>query len=227
MTLLRMLAFAPREGEGGGRGTTAQQAGGKQPAQSQANAAPGRRSGAANAVDDTRREAARPTPLEPAASVASGPLDWSRLLDQLKIGGMARMLAQHSAPSSWDGQALQLQVPDMHRHLLEKPYRDKLQAALEEHFKRRLRVEFALGQPNGQTPAEVENRARQIRQAAAVQAIDRDPFVRELVESFDARVIDESIRPLGSDEARLVDESIRPPGKTTMGGRQEAGGERS
>ncbi len=235
MTLLRMLAFAPREGEGGGHGTKAQQPGGKQPAQSQTSAAPVRRAVAANAVNDARGEAAQSTQaalLASAASVASGPLDWAGLLDQLKIGGMARMLAQHSAPGGWDGQALHLHVPEMHRHLLEKPYRDKLQAALEEHFKRRLRVEFTLGQPNGQTPAEVEDRARQMRQAAAVQAIDRDPFVRELVESFDARVIDESIRPLGSDEARAVEEPIRPLGQAplgqaTMGSRQEASGERS
>ena len=32
---------------------------------------------------------------------------------------------------------------DHYRHLLEKPYRDKLQLALEEHFGRRLRVEYA------------------------------------------------------------------------------------
>ena len=95
---------------------------------------------------------------------------------------------------------MHLQVPEMHRHLLEKPYRDKLQAALEEHFKRRVRVEFSLGQPTGQTPAELEDRARQVRQEAAVQAIDKDPFVRELVENFDARVVDESIRPLGPDD---------------------------
>ena len=125
---------------------------------------------------------------------------------------MARMLAQHSALSAWDGQVMHLQVPEMHRHLLEKPYRDKLQAALEEHFKRRLRVEFSLGQPTGQTPAELEDRARQVRQEAAVQAIDKDPFVRELVENFDARVVDESIRPLGSGAARTGDESIRPLG---------------
>jgi DNA polymerase-3 subunit gamma/tau len=35
-----------------------------------------------------------------------------------------------------------------------------------------------------------------VRQEAAVQAIDRDPFVRELVENFDARIVDESIRPV-------------------------------
>jgi DNA polymerase-3 subunit gamma/tau len=109
---------------------------------------------------------------------------------------MARMLAQHSDLTRWDGDRVELCVPEMHRHLLDKPYRDKLQGALEEHFGRRLRVEFTLGQPAGLTPAELDDRERQVKQREAVQAIDSDPFVRELVENFDARVVDESVRPI-------------------------------
>ncbi len=55
-----------------------------------------------------------------------------------------------------------------------------------------------------------------------MQAIDKDPFVRELVENFDAHVVDESIRPLDTGEARMMDESMRPLGQ----GRQ-TGGKRS
>ena len=30
----------------------------------------------------------------------------------------------------------------------------------------------------------------------AIEAIEKDPFVRELVENFDAKVIDSSIKPI-------------------------------
>ena len=53
--------------------------------------------------------------------------------------------------------------------------------------------------------------SRRARQAA-VQSIDRDPFVRELVENFDARVVDESIRPLDRRCDAPVDESIQGGG---------------
>ncbi|MEO8630746.1 MAG: DNA polymerase III subunit gamma/tau [Betaproteobacteria bacterium] len=122
--------------------------------------------------------------------------NWHVLVPALKVGGMARMLAQHSELTSQAGERLFLMVPEAHRHLLEKPYRDKLQAALEEHFGRRLRLEFTLGQATGNTPAERDDQERQARQRIAIEAIDRDPFVRELVENFDARVIDESVRPI-------------------------------
>jgi DNA polymerase-3 subunit gamma/tau len=175
-----------------------------------------------SAADIGHSEGTQFIPAESAPSPASsGSVDWLQLLAELKVGGMARMLAQHSALAAWDGQVMQLQVPEMHRHLLEKPYRDKLQTALQDHFQRRMRVEFTLVQPTGQTPAELEDRAQQVRQEAAVQAIDRDPFVRELVENFDARVIDESIRPLDPPGARAVDQSMRGDGSLPIheGGR--------
>ena len=111
------------------------------------------------------------------------------------------MLAQHTELLARDADGMTLQVPEAHRHLLEKPYRDKLQSALEEHFGRRIKLEFALGEASGNTPAERADQERQARQKVAIEAIDRDPFVRELVENFDARVIDESIRPLDGEAA--------------------------
>jgi DNA polymerase-3 subunit gamma/tau len=125
--------------------------------------------------------------------------DWLALIGTLKLGGMARMLAQHAELVALGAASVELRVPEAHRHLLEKPYRDKLQSALEEHFGRKLRVEFKLGDSTGGTPAELADRERQSRQQQAIESIDRDPFVRELVEGFDARVVDESIRPLGPE----------------------------
>ena len=114
---------------------------------------------------------------------------------------MARMLAQHSELMGHDADRMELRVPEAHRHLLEKPYRDKLQGAVVEHFGRRVRLDFTLGEATGNTPAERADQERQLRQRGAIEAIDRDPFVRELVENFDARVIDESIRPLDGESA--------------------------
>src|SRR5262245_36682775 len=191
MPLLRMLAFAP---EGAPRTNQAIEANAA-PA-----SAPGGRTGAASGA--------------PLRSVAVCPADdlllrngpqpaaWRQLVASLKLGGMACMLAEHSELAGWDGERLQLVVPEAHRHLLERPYKDRLQAALETHYQRKLRLEFTLGAMNGNTPAEQQDQERQARQQRAIEAIEGDPFVRELVESFDARVADDSIRPLESGESR-------------------------
>jgi DNA polymerase-3 subunit gamma/tau len=65
-----------------------------------------------------------------------------------------------------------------------------------------------LGTSSGNTPAERKDQERQARQQKAIEAIEGDPFVRDLVENFDGRVADESIRPLErGDESRAVPES--------------------
>jgi DNA polymerase III subunit gamma/tau len=114
-------------------------------------------------------------PPSPHAAAAQPPVvgnvDWHELVGQLKLGGMARMLAQHCEIAGHDANRMELRVHEAHRHLLEKPYRDKLQSAVEEHFGRRVRLEFTLGEATGNTPAERADQERQTRQRGAIEAI--------------------------------------------------------
>ena len=48
----------------------------------------------------------------------------------------------------------------------------------------------------GKTPAQIESQERQAKLAKAIESIDADPFVRDLVENFDARIKDTSIKPV-------------------------------
>ena len=121
--------------------------------------------------------------------------DWSGLVAQLKLGGMAKMLAQHCELANYTGDSLELRIPDLHKHLLEKSYQEKLRLALSDYFGIRIAVTFAIG-GNGNSPAEKELRDKKQRQMHAIEAIEKDSFVRELVENFDAKVIDSSIKPV-------------------------------
>jgi DNA polymerase III subunit gamma/tau len=183
MALLRMLAFAPLQDDGA---VPAPPGPARTPARAAATQAPPASAAGAAAV----------APAAVAPALAMTEQEWPVLVASLKLGGMARMLAQHCELLSMTEGKVELRIPEMHRHLLEKPYRDKLKGALEEHLGRRLVVEIGLGEAGGMSPAALEDRERQARQRQAVEAIDRDPFVRELVENFDARVADESIRPV-------------------------------
>ena len=122
--------------------------------------------------------------------------DWLVLVAQLKLGGMAKMLAQHCELAGYDSDGLELRVPEPHKHLLEKLYQEKLKLALNDYFGERITVTFTIGSSSGNTLAEKEHREKQDRQMRAIEAIEKDPFVRELVENFDAKVIDSSIKPI-------------------------------
>ncbi|MGH8758530.1 MAG: DNA polymerase III subunit gamma/tau [Burkholderiales bacterium] len=178
MTLLRMLAFLPVEP---GKSASAATPGAGRPASKPAAAA-----GPAAALEATAKGA---------VSAEQELADWRTLVGRIKVGGMARMLADNCEFRSLDGDRLELAVPEAHKHLLEKVYTDKLQAALADYFGRKLRLRISTG-GTGNTPAEIENQERQAKLAKAIESIDTDPFVSDLVENFDARVKDSSIKPI-------------------------------
>ncbi len=150
------------------------------------------------------REEKRPTETPATAAQINKPPEksppftgnWHSLVNQLKLGGMAKMLAQHCELKSFDNGLLELCVPQAHRHLMEKPYQDKLRAAMTEHFAEPVRLRITEGSVTGDTTVQIENREKQEKQSLAVAAIEQDPFVRKLVENFDAKVIESSIKPL-------------------------------
>ncbi len=121
--------------------------------------------------------------------------DWRSLVNEIKLGGMARMLADHCELRKFESNILELSVPEPHRHLLEPAYSEKLQSALRTRFGKRLRVKIEVG-GNGNTPAAQEDREKKEKLDHAIEAIDTDPFVRDLVENLDAKIIDDSIKPV-------------------------------
>ena len=124
--------------------------------------------------------------------------NWLQLVADLKLAGMAGMLASHCELVAFSGSRIELLVPAEHKHLADKVYIEKLRNALGSHLKTRIDLRVTLGVSNGNTLAEVNDREQKLKQAEAVEAIEGDVFVRELVENLDARLIESSIRPINS-----------------------------
>jgi DNA polymerase-3 subunit gamma/tau len=139
------------------------------------------------------REAPREAPQSP---VASGDIDWHMLVGQLQLGGMARELVQHCELRGLSGDAIVLRLAPVHRHLQMKPAQDKVQQALSEHFGRPVVLKIELANVESDTPAAAAQRGRQERQERAIAAIEQDPFVRDVIETFDASLLETSIKPI-------------------------------
>jgi DNA polymerase-3 subunit gamma/tau len=137
-----------------------------------------------------------PSPEQTSREPAAFDGNWLGLVARLKLGGMAGMLAQHCELKSYDGNRIELVVPEEHRHLGEKQFVDKLKQALRNTLGAATELRLSIGPIAGNSLAAIGERERQERQAGAVEAIEKDDFVRELVERFDARLIESSIRPI-------------------------------
>ena len=106
------------------------------------------------------------------------------------------MLAQHCELKNQAGNVWELCVPPEHKHLLERAYQERLKTAMSEYLGAAQLINISIGEVTGTTPAQIDNQEKQVRQSEAIASIEQDPFVRELVENFDAKVIESSIKPI-------------------------------
>jgi len=181
MTLLRMIAFRTDGSDGGGEAVD--RGGRRDPLRSPAT-------GVARKRTEAKSEA--PAAAQPAD-------DWTALVGQLAVTGAARELARHAALKRSDGRAFELSVPKSKASLAERAYLDKLKAALEAHLGHAVVLKVSVGETNGASVAARESEARDARQADATRAVEQDQFVRSLVELFDGKVVESTIRAASDD----------------------------
>ncbi|MBS8238991.1 DNA polymerase III subunit gamma/tau [Marinobacter lipolyticus] len=134
-------------------------------------------------------------PTESAAEDESGgEFDWQRDFRSLGIVGMPGNLASHTAMAREDD-AILLTMEEGHARLLNPRHEEKILAALRNRFGDTITLRIEQGDTGGRTPAVWEERQRVARQKAAESSIQNDPLVKSIVERFEARVVEDSIRP--------------------------------
>jgi len=167
MTLLRMLAFTPATPDAPARTVPAPKA-----AQARAGAAP--------------RRAEDPVATE------SG--DWSAVVRAMDLQGPVQQLAAHCTLESVSEAVVCLRLDRSGDHFRRPRLEQALAEALSRHFGRTLRLEIAVTDSAGDTPAQQRTRQQEARQQAAEAAIEHDPNVRAMRDLFGASVQPGSVR---------------------------------
>lgn len=192
MSLLRMLAFTPND-----HTTKAAQTSQTNSTQTSAVAHPATAQSALPKVTvtgsiDLKNEAHVQEDTLNATRPFNG--DWRSLLDQLKLG-LARNLALNSALMSFDQHTMRFAIQEKDQNLLSAMYQDKLALALQQHFGRKIRLEFTV-EGSVQTPAKQVAQEKAHAQSNAENAIEEDSFVQTLIQDFGASIIPNSIKPI-------------------------------
>ena len=131
-----------------------------------------------------------------AGSTAPSPHSWTELVKQLKLIGMAKMLAHHSEARHMTDSEIELLIPEAHKHLLDKKYQNAIQTAVDTYFGKPVKLSFSIGSLTGMTPVTLQQLENAKKQANAIASIEKDPIVQDLVDSFDAKIIESSIKPI-------------------------------
>jgi DNA polymerase-3 subunit gamma/tau len=133
-----------------------------------------------------------------AVTVAFERGDWREVVRALKLSGMARECAQHCEWVKCDGDRLYLRLSEAQRHMLDmnRTVFARIESDLAHALDRPIRLDFEAGAITGQTPAQLDELDRREQHAQAVAALESDPFVRELIERFDASLSESTARLL-------------------------------
>jgi DNA polymerase-3 subunit gamma/tau len=155
----------------------------------------------------------------PAASIAPAtnvlaadgpPDDWPKWIAQCRLSGMAQQLAHNAelrgARRTPAGIELDLVLDESNRHLAETGYRDKLSEALSSALAAPVRLKVEIGAVRDTSIAAQDKRARQALQEQATATFTADPFVRDAMRLFDARIRPQTIQPISAAASGVTEQ---------------------
>ena len=197
MTLLRMLAFRP--GSGGGGGTTPAPsappvASASRPMSAPAPAAKTVVPAAPAVMPATTKSVAATTPV---GDPANRP-DWHSLMRQLPVKGLVQQLAFQTELQEWKDSAagVKATIVTPMPQLASEASIARLAEALTTHFGKPIKVVIEKGEVEGKTVAKVDAQIHQEKRMNAEQMIAADPFIQQLEKEFGAKVVGGSVKPL-------------------------------
>ncbi|HWJ00718.1 MAG TPA: DNA polymerase III subunit gamma/tau [Burkholderiales bacterium] len=146
-------------------------------------------------TEPAKPQAAKPLAKPKAASSSSSlSREWPQLVRELAVTGAARELARNAELQRQENGVYDLVVPKAKAYLADRAYVDKLKAALDQHLGTAVRLNVSVGEVAGASAAALEANEREARRAEALKSVQGDGFVQDLVNIFEAKVVDSSIR---------------------------------
>jgi DNA polymerase-3 subunit gamma/tau len=181
MVLLRMLAFRPA-----GTDSAATPAGGG--AAAAARSAPRAAVPARPAVESSAGIAPGTPPARESLPAAPAELPaWSEMMNELGLNGRVRELAAQCVYLGTDGNLFRLALAPAHANLRSPAAESRLEQAIQARHGAHLRLQLSLQQVEGaESPAQARSRREIERDQAAIAAIENDPNVAALRDSFGA-----------------------------------------
>ncbi|MCW8926955.1 MAG: DNA polymerase III subunit gamma/tau, partial [Xanthomonadales bacterium] len=196
MTLLRMLAFRPGDGNSPApsSGPAGDKAGSDKEAARKAREAleemqQGESTGQLELQDRVSKSVS-----EPAA--AESPPDWFNLQESLELSGAARELARNLQLESAGKVRWRFLVPDTLQHLGTPSVVQDLQSALSERLGQSVLLDLHTASEPVESVAAIAQRQVDDRFSEAERVIKEDPTVQEIKDKFGAQIVPDTIQPL-------------------------------
>ncbi len=119
---------------------------------------------------------------------------WLELVAQLDLGGVARMIAEHSVLVARDANTFSLILDRAHDTLLSDNLVEVIRRALSDVVGEKVGLSIIAGKVEEETPAQVRERLAAERQRDAEIVLQKDATVQSLLEEFGGRI--DGVQPI-------------------------------
>ncbi len=127
-------------------------------------------------------------------SVRAGEFIWENVVRTLPLSGVAKQLAFNSAFAGRKGDTITLMVQQAHAHMASRAVVEKLQAAVQSQLNEPVKINLSVGDSKADTAAKRDARDQTDRMRLATEAIEADPAVQSIKQTFGAELDPKSIR---------------------------------
>lgn len=115
--------------------------------------------------------------------------EWANLVHSLSLNGMVKQLALNCFLKKHEEDHWYLGLPQELKSLLTKKREEELQSILQNYLgKSGSKLHISVEYTQGETPAIQQQRIQEVREQAALIAIESDPFVKQFIEQCGAKI---------------------------------------
>lgn len=119
---------------------------------------------------------------------------WAKLITRLNLNGLAKLLAEHCVVTSCSIDTIHLILDDTQKILFNKRYEDRLQEGLSQYFGQKVNLKITEGKVVAETPAIQHKQKIAKTYESACQTIEVDSKIQKLIEAFDAKIEQVSVK---------------------------------
>lgn len=131
------------------------------------------------------------TPIK--TTTPSNKNQWEQLIERANLSGLTSVLASHCVLKSITDTAIELEVDPSHAAMAGQVQQQKLQEALQACLGSSVRVSIHKAELSNETPAGKQQRVHNEKQQQALENINNDPNLQNLISQFGASVQTNSI----------------------------------
>ncbi len=124
--------------------------------------------------------------------------DWATILPQLKLNGIAQILASHCILLAKQEQCIELLLDPSQMPMLNDKLQARIAEALSNYYKETISLTIKVGESKLASPAGLIKQQQNDKREQAEQVIHTDQHVQQILKQFDATIAPGSIKPLGT-----------------------------